>query len=90
VVGTDQENLAAECSLESVNWCSDFAPDGPTEALVKIRYRHGGVQAAVAPMPQAKAKVRFVAPQASVTKGQSAVFYDGDTVLGGGVIAGTQ
>jgi tRNA-specific 2-thiouridylase len=52
---------------------------------VRIRYNHKEAQAEVMPFDK-KIKVNFKKPQFAVTPGQSAVFYDGDTVIGGGII----
>ena len=52
---------------------------------VRIRYNHKEVQAEVMPLGK-KIKVKFKTPQFAVTPGQSAVFYDRDTVQGGGII----
>jgi len=54
-------------------------------ARVKIRYNHQETLAEVIPVNQ-KIKIRFRKPQFAVTPGQSAVFYNKDDVLGGGVI----
>ncbi len=76
----------AGCLLSSVNWISMDAPDGATGALVKIRYRHRGHAAQLIPLNSGKIVVNFEDAAESVTPGQSAVFYDGDRVLGGGII----
>ncbi|OGX40369.1 MAG: tRNA 2-thiouridine(34) synthase MnmA [Omnitrophica WOR_2 bacterium RIFCSPLOWO2_01_FULL_41_12] len=52
---------------------------------VKIRYNHREALAEVIPTKN-KIRVRFKKPQFAITPGQSAVFYDKDTVLGGGII----
>lgn len=52
---------------------------------VRIRYNHQEATALVIPLKH-KIKVRFKKPQFAVTCGQSAVFYDMDKVVGGGVI----
>ncbi|MBM3245158.1 MAG: tRNA 2-thiouridine(34) synthase MnmA [Candidatus Omnitrophica bacterium] len=55
------------------------------EVNVKIRYNHKETRGAL--FPQANTvKVRFNSPQFAITPGQSAVFYEKDTVLGGGII----
>jgi len=54
----------------------------PREARVRVRYRHEGAPGRVEP-----GRVRFAAPVRAVSRGQIAVFYDGDRVLGGGRIA---
>ena len=58
----------------------------PIRAEVKIRYRHVSQPATVTQTGEDEIKIRFDAPQRAVTKGQAAVIYLGDTVLGGGTI----
>ena len=53
---------------------------------VKIRYKASRVPATIIPIGNGKVKVVFDTPQRAVTPGQSAVFYDGDTVVCGGYI----
>ncbi|MDD5771396.1 MAG: tRNA 2-thiouridine(34) synthase MnmA, partial [Candidatus Omnitrophica bacterium] len=55
------------------------------EIKVKIRYNHKESPAAVYPLEK-KVKISFKHPQFAITPGQSAVFYQRDTVLGGGII----
>jgi len=59
----------------------------PLEVQVKIRFRHRAADATVYPPDGDQTRILFKEPQMSVTPGQSAVIYDGDTVLGGGIIA---
>ncbi|MFH1281257.1 MAG: tRNA 2-thiouridine(34) synthase MnmA [Candidatus Omnitrophota bacterium] len=60
-------------------------PKKKIEIKVRIRYNHQEARAVVYPVG-GKQKVIFKQPQFAVTPGQSAVFYDRDTVLGGGII----
>ena len=53
---------------------------------MKIRYRQPEQWASVIQTGLDLLEVEFDEPQRAITKGQSAVFYDGDTVAGGGVI----
>jgi len=53
---------------------------------VKIRYNHKEGLAEIAPIIKNKIKVKFRKPQFAITPGQSAVFYDKDIVVGGGII----
>jgi tRNA-specific 2-thiouridylase len=55
------------------------------EIKVRIRYNHKESLAAVSPV-KGKLKISFKKPQFAITPGQSAVFYDKDIVLGGGII----
>lgn len=86
LVGSEGENLISHCSVHSVNWCSGEVPATPIKATIKVRYRNAGTPAAVLPVSNSEVKVHFDAPQPSVTPGQSAVFYNDDIVLGGGII----
>lgn len=85
VVGEESQNLSRSCRLKEVKWCNG-APSTDIKASVKIRYRHPGASASIKVLGAEEAEVSFEAPQASITSGQSAVFYDGDYVLGGGII----
>ncbi len=87
VIGTGEENLKSECRTHTTAWCSSQVPTQPVRAAVKIRYRHPGAAATIEPMSDDQVKIIFDAPQTSITPGQSAVFYNGDEVLGGGIIA---
>lgn len=62
-------------------------PKKKIAARVKIRYNHQEAWAQISGVGN-KIKVRFRKPQFAITPGQSAVFYDSDTVLGGGLIEG--
>ena len=53
---------------------------------VKIRYNHREVLSQVGPLGKKRLKIVFSQPQFAVTPGQSAVLYDGESVVGGGII----
>lgn len=86
IIGPREEVFSSGCELESPNWCSGAAPERPIPVKVKIRYRHPGTHAIIKATSASRVEVRFRAQQASVTPGQSAVFYQGDRVIGGGII----
>ncbi len=58
----------------------------PRECLVQIRYRSRAVPARLEPLTATSCQVTLQTPQRAVTPGQAAVFYDGEFLLGGGVI----
>jgi len=87
VVGDDCELFTGSCRVENVNWQALSRLDSPRPAAVKIRYLHTPAEATLTPESGSVARVDFAVPQRAVTPGQSAVFYDGNLVLGGGVIA---
>ena len=69
-----------------VNWLTSAPPVDGMRAVVKIRYQHRGATATLHPRADGACEARFEQPQAAVTPGQLAVFYDGDRVLGGAAI----
>ncbi len=81
----EKKLLSKELVAEKVNWISGAAPKLPLRAKVKIRYKHKGTPAVIRKI-QNNYKIIFSKPQRAVTAGQSAVFYRGDEVLGGGII----
>ena len=72
---------AAHCS-----WTAGTAPSDDFTAQVKIRYSHVEQPARIRLGDEDRMRVEFQAPQRAITPGQTAVIYDGDTVLGGGTI----
>ncbi len=86
VVGSKSELLTSSCRVGNINWI-DEAPTEPIAVLTRIRYRHKEVASTLFPLGKDSAKVRFKSPQAAITPGQGAVFYQGDEVLGGGWLA---
>lgn len=76
----------SECTVGRVNWVSIAEPTAPIRAQVQIRYRSAGVGVTVIPLGNSRVKLVFDDPQFSITPGQAAVWYEGDLVLGGGII----
>ncbi len=85
VVGGDAELWRRDLIAAGVNWLVD-EPRGDFRAAVRIRSRHEPAPATLAPAGAGAWRVRFDEPQRAITPGQGAVFYDGETVLGGGWI----
>lgn len=86
VVGAQDELGSLELNAHNVNWVSGETPGEPFRADVKIRYTAKEAKALVTPIGENQAQVQFDAPQRDVTAGQAAVFYQADTMLGGGII----
>lgn len=87
VVGPREELYSSGLTASEMNWLIP-EPGEPLEATCKIRYRHHPVACRVQPLSGGRAEVRFCDKEKSVTPGQSVVLYDGDRVLGGGLIEG--
>jgi tRNA-specific 2-thiouridylase len=86
VVGTEDEAKSGYAALESVHWIAGTVPNEALPLDVRIRNQHPGAAATVRARADGRAEVEFEEPQWAVAPGQSAVFYDGDEVLGGGII----
>jgi tRNA-specific 2-thiouridylase len=86
IVGELDELGFAELTAHNVNWTSGDAPRESFHAQVKIRYTAKEVEALVNPLEGEQASVKFDAPVRDVTAGQAAVFYQGELMLGGGII----
>lgn len=92
--GSNTVTLGPEPKMSSEVHVSDMVfsgmkrPESITEAelFVKLRYQAPPVAATVTFLPDGAAHLRLCEPVKSVTPGQSAVLYDGETVVAGGVI----
>ena len=60
-------------------------PESGLETVTKVRYRDGGTMATISPVGD-NIFASFHANVKGIAPGQSAVFYDGDDVVGGGII----
>lgn len=86
VVGGEDEVYADTFIVDSLNWIVPREMVPFHQAQVKIRYNHPGSEASISPIGEDELEVTFKSPQKAITPGQAAVFYDGETVLGGGWI----
>jgi tRNA-specific 2-thiouridylase len=86
VVGDDDDLRHSDFIVSSVNWGSLYCPPNGTAVSCKIRYRDAGAPAILLEAEPHRVRVHFDTPQRAITPGQSAVFYDGEVVVGGGVI----
>jgi tRNA-specific 2-thiouridylase len=85
-VGADEELATLTLRARGLNWISIPALTAPMRVRIKIRHRHEPAWATLEPAGADEVVATFDEPQRAVTPGQSAVFYDGDEVVGGGWI----
>ncbi|MGC9525329.1 MAG: tRNA 2-thiouridine(34) synthase MnmA [Limnospira sp.] len=97
IVGDRDSVTQTECTVRRVNWVSVAPPTAPIRAEVQIRYRTKPLPVTVVPLSSEdegeaapkvgwRVKLIFDDPIFGITPGQAAVWYDGDLVLGGGVL----
>ncbi len=86
VMITDNEHLfSRQMIIRDVNWVG-VPPENRIEGIVKIRYNHKGVHSQVNVIDENRYLVEFSEPQRAVTPGQSAVLYQDDHLILGGII----
>ena len=86
VLGKSDELYKTELKANNVNLISVPGIDGQMRVKAKIRYRQVEADATVCQTSDDEIKVIFDEPQRAITRGQSVVLYDGDTVVGGATI----
>ncbi|MCR4718140.1 MAG: tRNA 2-thiouridine(34) synthase MnmA [Firmicutes bacterium] len=86
VLCSDSELFSSELDVCDVNWIAFDIPPESFYAKVKIRYNQKEQPAKITVSGESMVHIEFETPQRAIAKGQAAVFYDGDTVLGGGTI----
>jgi len=85
-VGTDDQLLSTRLTANRLNWVSIPEPTQPVRVTIKIRHRHEPAPATLRVTGPDTIEATFDEPQRAITPGQSAVFYQGDEVAGGGWI----
>lgn len=83
---TDRELYGHALTAHSINWLPFDRLSAPLRVQAKIRYQHATADATVEPLSNTTVRVVFDQPQRAIARGQSVVFYDGDILLGGGII----
>ena len=76
----------SEFTVSDVNLSAGDMLSKPMNVSVKIRYRSPYAPAMIEPSPPGEIRVRFENSVPGVCPGQAAVFYSGETVVGGGII----
>ncbi|MGR3310491.1 MAG: tRNA 2-thiouridine(34) synthase MnmA [Candidatus Brocadiales bacterium] len=85
-VGSSTELLESEFTASDLNWISISKIENPMEVQGKIRYNHKPSKAMIHPVEGERVRVVFDERQLAITPGQAVVFYNDDTVIGGGWI----
>ena len=86
VLARAEEMFDTALTASGFSWVSGKAPDRPVRCKARVRYHHPEQDATVTACPDGTVHVCFDRPVRAITPGQSVVLYDGDSVLGGGVI----
>jgi tRNA-specific 2-thiouridylase len=85
VIGTRDQLLSNRLFATKLSWVSGKAPQQPINITAKIRYKSPEAAAKLY-LHDGRAEVQFLKPQRAITPGQAVVFYQGEAVLGGGII----
>src|ERR1019366_5693301 len=86
VVGADEELMSRELRADRLNWISVERLGGEVRGRANIWHRHEPAWAVLRADGEDAVVAEFDEAQRAITPGQSAVFYDGDEVVGGGWI----
>jgi len=89
IVGTRRETYNTTFLVEDLNWIAVSYLEHETECNVRIRSAQKEHIARIKPLDNGQVLVAFFQPNDAIAPGQSAVFYQDDLVLGGGVIKET-
>ncbi len=86
ILGFNEDLFTKEVNVKNISFTACDRLDSSERLNVKIRYNQKEQPATVTQTDENHLKIIFDEPQRAVTKGQAAVLYDGDTVVGGGTI----
>ena len=90
IVGPADKTFKKSLTATDLNWIAIDKLEKPMKVQAKIRSTQQPTNVEIIPISDNEVKVIFEDMQKSIAIGQSVVFYDGDTVLGGGVISAVE
>jgi tRNA-specific 2-thiouridylase len=85
-VGENDDLFKSTFIASHLNWIAFDGLEKEIECEIKIRYQHEPQKGRISPLTKDGAMVKFKKPERAITSGQSAVFYQDEVVLGGGII----
>ena len=86
ILGFNDDLFKKEVNVKNISFTACEGLDKPERLCAKIRYNQKEQPATVTQTDENHFTIVFDEPQRAITKGQAAVLYDGDTVVGGGTI----
>lgn len=86
ILGENADLFSGTLTAHDVNLIACDSLAVPTRVTAKIRYGQSETKATVEQIGERSIRVDFDEPQRAIARGQSVVLYDGDTVIGGGII----
>ena len=90
VIGREEDIFTRTVVCDRVNYMSAEDLESPVRVLARIRYNHRGEYGRIEKLSGGRILCTFEKPVRAATAGQAIVFYDGEYVLGGGTILGTE
>ena len=86
VLGSNSELFSSRLIADTFNWSAISAPTEPVRCTAKHRYQAKETPCTATALPDGRVEIVFDEPVRALTVGQAVVLYDGDIVVGGGVI----
>ncbi|WP_434219214.1 tRNA 2-thiouridine(34) synthase MnmA [Clostridium tertium] len=86
VIGPEEDVFKTDLVAKDVNFIPFDSLSEEITVFAKVRYQAKPSEAIISPLADGRVKVSFKEKQRAITKGQSVVFYDGNVVVGGGII----
>ncbi|MBQ5774109.1 MAG: hypothetical protein IIW09_04680, partial [Acetobacter sp.] len=87
LLGSNEDLFSRDLTAHSINLIALPRIDSPIRVEARIRYSAHPAAATVEQTDEDTLRLRFDEPQRAITPGQSVVLYDGETVIGGGIIS---
>ena len=86
ILGDEEHLFKTAVRVKNVNFIPFESLNGEMQVFTKLRYRHNAAESKIKTLENGDIEIIFKEPQRAASPGQSAVFYDGDIVVGGGII----